>query len=227
MATTSPDNIFSPDLSNPWLQTVDLAAMADSVQGALNGVRAERSDFNQQFYGPAAARGTLTGVNLGDTYQDTDGARVMHRYDGQWRAWESEWISWTPVLSAGAGSFAVGNGTLSARYRYTGGQIAFIFRMLFGSTSSIGTNPGFTLPVNIEGTFSAYAVVGRGTLGVTNGSAVADGVCYRTASSVNQVTIGTWNVGSTFPAITGATISTPFGWGANCYIELAGTYNPA
>ena len=227
MATTSPDNIFSPDLSNPWLQTVDLAAMADSVQGALNGVRAERSDFNQQFYGPAAARGILTGVNLGDTYQDTDGARVMHRYDGQWRAWESEWISWTPVLAAGAGSFTLGNGTLSARYRYTGGQIAFIFRMLFGSTSSIGTNPSFTLPVNIEGTFSAYAVVGRGTLGVTNGSAVADGVCYRTATSVNQVTIGTWNVGSTFPAITGATISTPFGWGANCYIELAGTYNPA
>ena len=215
MAATSPDNIYSPDLSNPWLQTVDLAAMADSVQDALNNVRAERSDFNRQFYGPAAARGILTGVNLGDTYQDTDGARVMHRYDGQWRAWESEWISWTPVLSAGAGSFSLGNGTLSARYRYTGGQIAFIFRMLFGSTSSIGTNPGFTLPVNIEGTFSAYAVVGRGTLGVTNGSAVADGVCYRTASSVNQVTIGTWNVGSTFPAITGATISTPFGWGAN------------
>lgn len=227
MATTSPDNIYSPDLSNPWLQTVDLAAMADTIQGALNGVRAERADFNQQFYGPAAARAGLTGVNLGDTYQDTDGARVMHRYDGQWRAWESEWISWTPVLAAGAGSFTLGNGTLSARYRYTGGQIAFIFRMLFGSSSSIGTNPSFTLPANIEGTYSAYAVVGRGTLGVTNGSAVADGVCYRTATSVNQVTIGTWNVSSTFPAITGATISTPFGWGANCYIELAGTYNPA
>lgn len=39
MATTSPDNIYSPDLSNPWLQTVDLAAMADSVQAGLVSVR--------------------------------------------------------------------------------------------------------------------------------------------------------------------------------------------
>lgn len=227
MATTVPDGIWTPDDSTAYNPPIDLAAMADTIQDALDAVRSERADFNQQFYGPAAARGSLVGVNLGDTYQDTDGDRVMHRYDGQWRAWESEWISWTPVLAAGAGSFALGNGTLSARYRYTGGQIAFIFRMLFGSSSSIGTNPSFTLPANIEGTYSAYAVVGRGTLGVTNGSAVADGVCYRTATSVNQVTIGTWNVSSTFPAITGATTSTPFGWGANCYIELAGTYNPA
>lgn len=44
MATTSPDNIYSPDLSNPWLQTVDLAAMADTIQGALNDVRDDSPD---------------------------------------------------------------------------------------------------------------------------------------------------------------------------------------
>ena len=79
MATTSPDNIYSPDLSSPWLQTVDLAAMADSVQDALNGIR---TDGNQQFYGPAAAIGTVTGMKRGDTYQESDGSFIFWRYNG-------------------------------------------------------------------------------------------------------------------------------------------------
>lgn len=39
MATTSPDNIYSPDLSTLFNPTVDLAAMADSVQDALTATR--------------------------------------------------------------------------------------------------------------------------------------------------------------------------------------------
>ena len=36
MATTSPDNIYSPDAGQPYALTPDLLAMADSVQDALN-----------------------------------------------------------------------------------------------------------------------------------------------------------------------------------------------
>lgn len=35
MATTSPDNIWTPDAGDDYALTVDLAAMADSVQNAL------------------------------------------------------------------------------------------------------------------------------------------------------------------------------------------------
>lgn len=38
MATTSPDNIWTPDSGDDYALTVDLAAMADTVQDALNEV---------------------------------------------------------------------------------------------------------------------------------------------------------------------------------------------
>lgn len=38
MATTSPDNIWTPDSGDDYALTVDLAAMADTVQDALNNV---------------------------------------------------------------------------------------------------------------------------------------------------------------------------------------------
>lgn len=39
MATTSPDNIWSPDAGDDYALTVDLAAMADTVQDAISGIR--------------------------------------------------------------------------------------------------------------------------------------------------------------------------------------------
>lgn len=38
MATTSPDNIWTPDAGDPYALTVDLAATADTVQDALNNL---------------------------------------------------------------------------------------------------------------------------------------------------------------------------------------------
>lgn len=38
MATTSPDNIWTPDAGDDYALTVDLAATADTVQDALNGI---------------------------------------------------------------------------------------------------------------------------------------------------------------------------------------------
>ena len=39
MATTSPDNIYSPDAGQPYALTQDLLAMADSIQVALSDMR--------------------------------------------------------------------------------------------------------------------------------------------------------------------------------------------
>lgn len=88
MATTVPDGIWTPDDSTAYNLPVDLAAMADTIQGALNGVR---SDFNQQFYGPAAARVGLTGVKPGDTYQETDAGKLTWRRNtaGLWRVFNT------------------------------------------------------------------------------------------------------------------------------------------
>ena len=126
MATTVPDGIWTPDDSTAYNPPIDLAAMADTIQGALNGVRAERSDFNQQFYGPAAARVGLTGVKPGDTYQETDAGKLTWRQNtaGLWRVFNtngpialtlnSGWTALTPATYEVRGGVIFFNGRLSA-----------------------------------------------------------------------------------------------------------------
>ena len=126
MATTVPDGIWTPDDSTAYNPPIDLAAMADTIQGALNGVRAERSDFNQQFYGPAAARVGLTGVKPGDTYQETDAGKLTWRQNtaGLWRVFNTNgpagltlkpgWTALTPAIFEVRGGVIFFNGRLSA-----------------------------------------------------------------------------------------------------------------
>lgn len=48
MATTSPDNIWTPDSGDDYALTVDLAAMADTIQDALNESKTYRVGSNAQ-----------------------------------------------------------------------------------------------------------------------------------------------------------------------------------
>lgn len=88
MATTVPDGIWSPDDSTAYNPPIDLAAMADTIQDALNDIRTEG---NQQFYGPAADRTGITGVKPGDTYQETDAGKLTWRQNtaGLWRVFNT------------------------------------------------------------------------------------------------------------------------------------------
>lgn len=126
MATTVPDGIWSPDDSTAYNPPIDLAAMADTIQDGLNNVRSERADFNQQFYGPAAARAGLTGVKPGDTYQETDAGKITWRRNtaGLWRVsntngpialtLNSGWTASQAVTFEVRGGLLILNGRLSA-----------------------------------------------------------------------------------------------------------------
>ena len=126
MATTVPDGIWSPDDSTAYNPPIDLAAMADTIQDALDAVRSERAGFNQQFYGPAAGRTALTGVKPGDTYQETDAGKLTWRRNtaGIWRVFNtngpvgltltSGWTALTPVTFEVRGGVIFFNGRLSA-----------------------------------------------------------------------------------------------------------------
>lgn len=85
MATTSPDNIWTPDGGDAYALTVDLAAMADTVQDALNKRSTVRSG--------AGAPTVQPGDALGATYVDTaTGARYW--FDG------TIWLLNAPGLNA-------------------------------------------------------------------------------------------------------------------------------
>lgn len=79
MATTSPDNIWSPDAGDDYALTTDLAAMADTVQDAINANRVGRIGTN-------AERLALTGGDLfeGLTFRTTDTRRDWVYTSGAW-----------------------------------------------------------------------------------------------------------------------------------------------
>lgn len=79
MATTTPDNLWSPDGGDAYALTTDLAAMQDTVQEAFNESVHSR---NQQYYDIAATRTTITGMKRGDTFQESDGDHILWVYDG-------------------------------------------------------------------------------------------------------------------------------------------------
>ena len=84
---TTPKGIWSPDDGDDWDLTIDLAAMAISTDAAIPGT----NNVNQQFYGPAADRASLTGVKPGDTYQESNAGKLTWRQlpSGVWRVFNT------------------------------------------------------------------------------------------------------------------------------------------
>lgn len=55
------------------------------------------------------------------------------------------WTTYTPTLA----NLTLGNGTVAASYRRLGKTLMLRFRFTFGSTSSMGTSPTFSLPAGM------------------------------------------------------------------------------
>lgn len=98
MATTSPDNLYSPDSSDPYALTQDLGAMQDSVQTAL--VRRANA-----YVGTSAQRNAFTTAPVGTIWSDTNGNREVWKWSG------SEWGSLIDL--SGRAPFAMAAGRVS------------------------------------------------------------------------------------------------------------------
>lgn len=131
MATTSPDNIWTPDSGDDYALTVDLAATADTVQDALNKIPA-RSGLSVDM--PAAG-------NEGNTYYATDTNR-------SWFDNGSTWLSNDPgmhlIRPSGVTSSSGGTITLASN-----GQINF---------SSIPAGSYFGFTGGFSSRFSSYLI---------------------------------------------------------------------
>jgi len=88
MATTSPDNLFSPDGPNAYNLTVDLAAMQSSVQTALSGFGGRKGTTAQRnAYLPLASNGEF--------YLDTSQGVTYQKISGAWVSQDTGWIQVT------------------------------------------------------------------------------------------------------------------------------------
>lgn len=134
----------------------------------------------------------------------------------------ASWATWTPTLTA----ITLGNGTLTAKYVQIGKVVTLRFNFVLGSTSAIGTNPKFTLPV----TSLSYGASGTETIrvggamfedtGVTNAHGIVGLISTTEAgfyvNSANGTYVGIAGISSTVPWTwgTGDSLNTTFSYEA-------------
>lgn len=133
MATTSPDNIWTPDSGDDYALTTDLAAMADTVQDAITDVRGEITTSSLAQAGLFSARPTF-GVE-GRTYYATDQDRSYFDTGSAWVSNDPGLHLIRPTSALGgaatlqsdgsitwtgnaANTFVGANGVFSTRFRF-------------------------------------------------------------------------------------------------------------
>lgn len=105
MATTSPDNLFSPDGPNAYNLTVDMAAMQSSVQTALNGFKVRGGTTTQM---------NAYTANVGDYWSNTSDGYLYKRVGSTWQFAPGQVLASTSVTSGTTVTGAVGTNVLPA-----------------------------------------------------------------------------------------------------------------
>lgn len=124
--TIVPDERVDVDRLNDNSDKIDVHA------GQMQTFRTAQLARNQQFTGPAADIGTVSGMKLGDTYQENDAQKKLWRYDGaNWVLNEGGLFLIRPTsvtngtinddgsVTITTQTSAVINGIFSAKYKHT------------------------------------------------------------------------------------------------------------
>lgn len=92
-------NLYKPGGGSTGLITPDEVADIDRLNANFDLIDdfaegwGEATERNHQFYGPAAGKASVTGMKLGDTYQESDGSKLLWSYDG------SNWFVLNSLIS--------------------------------------------------------------------------------------------------------------------------------
>ena len=124
------------------------------------------------------------------------------------------WVTWSPTLTA----LTVGNGSSLAKYTKINDTIMWRFRFTYGSTSAVGTDPGFTLPVTPHSDFIDTDVIGWGAL---RDDAPAQRVAVLRYLGSSDTRIFFYNATPTTASVT-ATV--PWTWEAGDSLHMWGAY---
>ena len=163
---------------------------------------------------PATGSGTFArlGAGANDLVLTADSTQSTGlKYSGAW-------TSYTPTLT----SITQGNGTLAAKYAQVG-KICFVnFVFTLGTTSTVGSYPGFSLPVTSNQ--SAMYANGNALL-LQTGVAEYYGLIY--LNTTTQAAFFAQNVAGTYLRDAPISATVPFTWGstnkftANFWYEVA------
>ena len=132
------------------------------------------------------------------------------------------WTSYTPTL----GSITIGNGSLSFAYTQMGKTVILRGLITLGSTSSVGTNPTFTLPVNNNTTGMSQNATPLGhTTYIDSGTNEVHGRAVWNGASV--LLLQAINVAGTYPVPATISSTVPFTWTTDDSISIIAMYEAA
>lgn len=118
------------------------------------------------------------------------------------------WQSWTPTWA----NLTTGNGTNSSFYTQIGKTVICLLQFTFGTTSAMGSNPTFTLPVTASAhpSTSLSPYIGQVRLLDSGIAAYVSQVAYLSTTTAGLFAVGT---GGAIANETGISSTVPFTWG--------------
>ena len=127
------------------------------------------------------------------------------------------WTAWTPTFLGAS----LGNGTISAFYSKLGKVVTIRIRFLLGSTSTVTSQPRFSLPFNA---IAAIPIASPALL-INSGSGNQIGIAGTSATT--HATVSALNAAGTYLGIATITNTVPFTWAVNDVMEFTFTYEAA
>lgn len=130
-------------------------------------------------------------------------------------SYEAPWTPWVPTLF----NWTLGSGTVVARYKKLGKTVTIYFRFTYGSGSTIGSSPNFTLPFALRSSYNDEAALPFG--GEIRDAGLAARQAHIAYGNSLQIIVNYWNA---TPAPAQTTATTPWVWGVGDRIVVWGTY---
>lgn len=162
---------------------------------------------------------TVSSTELGYLDGTTSAIQTQFNNTGIWQSWTPTWTNLT-----------IGNAIQMARYTQIGKTVIGNIRLQVGTTTSVSSNPIFSLPVtsfNYGSGFSSTAFTHP--IGHITMHDFGSNLFYGTVLFDTTITAGfyIWNANSTYVATTGVTSTTPFTWGSTDSFNLYFQYEAA
>lgn len=132
------------------------------------------------------------------------------------------WISWTPTFN----NLTIGNAVVNAKYVQIGKTVHFRISVVLGSSSLVGSNPSFTLPV---ASVTYGGTVGETIIGLSNFLQPAT-ASWNGLIAWSSTTTGVWvklTVDGSNITKSGLSATSPYTWGTGGELNATGTYEAA
>lgn len=218
MPLTTPDNIDSPNAGDTYGYVVDMGALADSVQTALNS----RQNYDYR-WAAAANRTAQTGMRINDLgYQiDTD---TVYRYDGSaWRDWISSG-TYTPTFT----NVSLTGATVVGRYVKMGRTVSVFARITTGTATPVSGTVTVTVPYAMETTsLNATTSPIPGGMVVRDASPSATIPGFVVYGSSTTVILRVSDNTTTYGQFIALSSAIPITWATGDIIELSFVYRSA